>query len=96
MWNNYYDSITYIEKEDKLDRTGNIIYKSPKSISARFIGGGEKFITNGEGNSTKYTREYHIPFMIKEGDKIDGRLVVHVQPSRDVFGNFHFCIAKVE
>ena len=57
----------------------------------------------GSGKTMKYwvpaerlLKEYNIPFMIKEGDKIDGNLVISVESSRDVFGNFHFCIAKVE
>lgn len=96
MWGNYYDKVEYLEKEDKPDKAGNIVYKPPTTIDVRYVGGGEKFIISKEDTSTRYTKEYHIPFMVKEGDKIDNKLVVSVEPSRDVFGNFHFCIAKVE
>lgn len=96
MWNDYYDKVEYLEKEDKLDKSGNIVYKSPRTIDVRYVGGGEKYIVSKDGTSTKYTKEYHVPFMIKEGDKLDDKLVVNVEPSRDVFGNFHFCIVKVE
>lgn len=96
MWNDYYDKVEYLEKEDKLDKSGNIVYKYPRTIDVRYVGGGEKYIVSKDGTSTKYTKEYHAPFMIKEGDKFDDKLVVNVEPSRDVFGNFHFCIVKVE
>ena len=96
MWNNYYDKVEYLEKEYKPDKSGNIVYKSPRTIDVRYVGGGEGFVISKDGTSTKYTKEYHIPFMVKEGDKIDGNLVASAEPSRDVFGNFHFCIAKVE
>ena len=96
MWDNYYDKVEYLEKEDKPDKSGNIVYKTPRIINVRYVGGGERFIISKDDTSTKYSKVYHIPFMIKEGDKIDNNLVVSVDASRDVFGNFHFCIAKVE
>lgn len=96
MWDNYYDKVEYLEKENKPDKSGNIVYKPSTTIDVRYVGGGDGFIITKDGISTKYTKEYHIPFMIKEGDKIDGNLVISVEPSKDVFGNFHFCIAKVE
>lgn len=96
MWDNYYDEVEYLEKEEKLDKSGNIVYKPSTTINVRYVGGGEKFVIGKDGTSTKYTKEYHIPFMVKEGDKIDGKLVISAESSRDVFGNFHFCIAKVE
>lgn len=95
MWNNYYDSVEYTEQSNKLDKSGSIVYNEPRTIKVRNVSGGESYITKEDGNSIKYTKEYQIPFMIKEGDKIDGRLVVNVEPSKDVFGTFHFCIAKV-
>lgn len=96
MWDNYYDSVEYKEKSDKLDNFGNIVYLPPRDIKVRYVSGGEKFIISKDDTSTKYTKEYHIPFLVKEGDKIDDKLVVAVEPNRDVFGNFHFCIVKVE
>ena len=96
MWNDYYDEIEYIEKTDKLDKSGSIVYKPPVLMKARCVSGGEKFVIGKEEVKTLYTRKYHLPIMIKEGDKLGGRLVVNVEPSRDVFGDFCFCIAKVE
>lgn len=96
MWDNYYDSVEYIEQSDELDKSGSIVYKSPRQIKVRNVSGGESYINKNDGTSIKYTKEYQIPFMIKEGDTLDGRLVVNVEASKDVFGNFHFCIAKVE
>lgn len=96
MWDNYYDTLDYEEKTAQLDKTGAIIYLEPRPIQARCVSGGESYIIGKEDVNTRYTREYHLPVMIKEGDKLGGRLVVNVEPSRDVFGTFHFCIAKVE
>lgn len=96
MFDNYYDEVDYLEKEENLDRAGNIVYKPSTRLKVRLVGGGAKLILNGDGTSTKYTKEYHIPQMVNEGDKIDGRLVVNVQPNKDIFGTFHFCIVKVE
>lgn len=96
MWNNYYDTIKYRAKTDRLDKGGSIIFNDEVSIKARQVSGGEHLILNSDGKEIKYTKEYQIPFMINEGDLIDGRNVIFVEPSKDVFGNFHFCIAKVE
>lgn len=96
MFDNYYDEIVYIEKEEHLDKFGNIVYKEPRMIKCRFVGGGEQLIISKDETSTMYTKEYHVPFMIKEGDKLDNKLVISVEPSNDVFGNFHFCIVKVK
>lgn len=101
MWDNYYDKVVYIEKLPKLDMGGNIQYAPPREINVRCVSGGKEYIIHKEDTSVKYTKEYQIPFMINEGDKIiDGgteeRLVLNVEASKDVFGNFHFCIAKVE
>lgn len=96
MWNNYYDKVIYKAKSDKLDATGNKVYTPPKSINVRHVSGGKENIIKKDDMTIKYTKEYQIPFMVNEGDMIDNRLVVYVEPSKDVFGNFHFCIAKVE
>ena len=96
MWNNYYDKVMYKEKQEKLDSFGNIVYKEARQINVREVSGGIDFETTNSSIKTKYSKEYHIPFEVKEGDKIDDRLVVSVEASRDVFGNFHFCIVGVE
>ena len=96
MWDNYYDKVMYKEKQEKLDSFGNIVYKEARQISVREVSGGIDFEATNNSLKTKYSKEYHIPFEVKEGDKIDNKLVVNVEPSRDIFGNLHFCIAKVE
>lgn len=95
MWDNYYDEVSYSEKIG-IDAGGNIQYASPRNIKVRCVSGGQEYVIHREETSVKYTKEYQIPFMIKEGDKIDNRLVLDVEASKDVFGRFHFCIAKVE
>lgn len=95
MWNNYYDSVVY-KKKIAEDAGGNIIYDSPLDIHVRNVSGGKDYKFTSEETIIKYTKEYQIPFMINEGDLIDGRLVLNVEASKDVFGKFHFCIAKVE
>ena len=96
MWDNYYDKVMYKEKQEKLDSFGNIVYKEARQIDVREVSGGIDFEATNSSIKTKYSKEYHIPFEVKEGDKIDNKLVVNVEPSRDIFGNLHFCIAKVE
>jgi hypothetical protein len=96
MWNDYYDEVVYTEKTDRLDKSGSIMYKEPRTISVRCVSGGESYVTAKEDTSIKYTKEYQVPFMLHEGDKIDDRVVVSVEAAKDVFGQFHFCIAKVE
>ena len=96
MWNNYYDTVKYTEKSDKVDVGGNKINIPPKSINVRQVSGGKEQVISKDGVSIHYTKEYQIPFMVKEGDKIDDRQVVYVEASKGVFGEFHFCIAKVE
>lgn len=96
MWNNYYDKVQYEEKEKQLDDYGNIVYKPARTINVREVAGGNKFVVNDNETTTKYNKEYHIPFEVNEGDKIDGRIVIYVDNNKDVFGNFHFCIVGVE
>lgn len=95
MWNNYYDKATY-KKQNGIDESGSLKYEAPKEISLRQVSGGETYVVSDEDVSRKYSREYQIPFMVQEGDLIDDRVVKSVEPSKDVFGRFHFCIAKVE
>lgn len=96
MWDNYYDKVLYEKKTEQLDESGYSVYLSPRTIDVRCVSDGEKFIISKDDTSTKYTKEYHISFKIYEGDKINGKLVLSVNNNNDVFGNFHFCIAKVE
>lgn len=95
MFDIYYDKVTYEEKETELDRAGHVVYKEPREINVRLVAGGEMYMVDKDGQSIKYTKEYQIPFMVKSGDKIDDRLVVNAHPAKDVFGSFHYCIAKV-
>ena len=96
MWDNYYDKVSYEQKTTELDSAGYDLYLPPRIIDVRYVAGGNQFDINSEDTGLKYTKKYHIPFMVNEGDKIDNRLVVEVEPSRDVFGNLHYCIVKVE
>jgi hypothetical protein len=96
MWDNYYDEVVYERRTDELDTAGYPVFLSPRTVNVRNVSGGQKVIISKEDTSTQYTKEYQVPFILNEGDKIDGQLVVAVEQSKDVFGNFHFCIAKVE
>lgn len=96
MWDDYYDTVKYEAKSNKLDAAGNKIYDAPKNIKVRHVSGGKEQVIKKDDMFIKYTKEYQVPFMISEGDKIDGHDVVYVEPSRDVFGHFHFCIVKVD
>lgn len=94
IWSNYYDEVEYKEKTDKLDASGNIIYKSSVPLKCRHVSGGKEYVINKDDTAIKYTHEYQTPNKVKEGDMIDNREVVYVEPSKDVFGNFHFMIVR--
>lgn len=96
MWNDYYDDVKYEHKSAKLDAAGNLVYDPPRNIKVRHVSGGKEQIFKKDNITIKYTKEYQVPFKIAEGDKIDGHNVVYVEPSRDVFGNLHFYIARVD
>lgn len=96
MWDNYYDEVEYKESTGENDQSGYPDYKKPRKIKCRNVSGGTTYTIEQNETSIKYTKEYQIPFMIKENDMIDGRLVLNVEASKDVFGRFHFCIARVE
>lgn len=96
MWDNYYDEVKYTEKSNKVDASGNTVYMPPRNIKVRHVSGGQEQVINKDDIALRYTKEYQIPFMVKEGDMINDRQVVYAEPSKDIFGNFHFCIAKVE
>lgn len=94
LWNNYYNKVKY-QRQLGLDESGNIKYGEPEEINVRQVSGGESYIISGDTVSRTFSKEYQIPFEISEGDMIEGRIVKSVENSCDVFGNFHFCIAKV-
>lgn len=96
MWNNYYTEVQYTKRTDKTDAAGNPVYLPPYTINVRDVSGGVVYEIHKDGVSRKVTKEYQIPFMVNEDDKIDNRIVISADASKDVFGNFHFCIVKVE
>lgn len=95
MWDNYYDRVQYEESTEQLDDIGDKVYKESRLVDCRYVSGGSEQVISKESSSIKYTKEYHFPFEIKEGDKIDGRMVVSVDANKDVFGHVHFYIVKV-
>lgn len=96
MFDNYYDKVSYEQKTEEIDKSGFAIYLPPRIIDVRYVSGGNKFDIGAEETAIKYSREYHVPFEIREEDKIDGRLVLSSEPSRDIFGNVCFYRVKVE
>lgn len=96
MWDNYYDTVKLNRKTDKVDANGNIVYLSSENVPAREVNTEKEKIVNKEGISIKYNKEYQLPVIINEGDKIDDRVVIEAERGRGVFGKFHFSIARVE
>ncbi len=97
IWANYYDEVLYKKKTDKVDQSGNIIYNKEVFIKCRHVSGGKEYVINKDSTAIKYTHEYQIDNKnIKEGDMIDNREVVYVEPSKDVFGKFHFMIVRTK
>lgn len=95
MWDNYYDEVTYEKKEEGLDYSGNPSFSSPVVIHVRHVAGGQEQHISTDNQEVKYTKKYQIPFKVFEGDKIDGHTIVNVEDSKDVFGKYHFTIARV-
>lgn len=98
IWNNYYDEVMYEEATLEHDYAGNVILKKPVKINVRDVSGGENYVVDTKengGTSITYTKEYQVPFMVMPDSKIDGRIVISVEPAKDVFGNFHYCIVRV-
>lgn len=89
MFNCYYDKINF-EKFKGADKFGGETYEEPVERLARFVKGKDTYSVDSETKGVTYKRIYHVPFEIKEKDKIDGRLVVEVQPIRDILGKFMF------
>lgn len=96
MWDNYFDKVSYKKRKEELDAAGSKLYESARYINARHVTGGTEQHIDVNGTSVKYHEEYQVPFMVYEGDMIDNREVVYSEPSKDCFGIFHFCIAKVK
>lgn len=96
MWDQFYDVVKYSHKTDKMDSTGSPIYTDEIDINVRDVSGGSSYEIKQDGLVHRITREYQVPFMVYVDDKIDGRVVVQADPSRGVFGEFYFCIARVE
>lgn len=96
MWDQFYDVVKYKHKTDELDQTGSPVYDDPIDINVRNVSGGVAYEIKQDGLIRKVTHEYQVPFMVYVDDMIDDRLVVQADPSRGVFGEFYFCIAKVE
>ena len=96
MWDLYYDEVEYKENTGERDISGNIVYLEPIKIKCRLVSGGMNLSIEKDGTSINYTKEYQIPIEgLKEGDMINGREIVNIEESKDVFGRFHFSIARV-
>ena len=96
MWSDFYDTVEYRHKTNKLDSTGSPVYDEPVMINVRDVSGGVSYEVKQDGLVRRITRKYQIPFMVYVDDMIDGRMVVQADPSRGVFGEFYFCVARVE
>ena len=96
MFDNFYDKAKHETWKEK-DKFGNEGYTSSTEINVRRVGGSDRTQIGTDETSIKYDRKYHVPkeVKIKNNDKLDGKLVVDVKPSRGVTGTLHFWIVKV-
>lgn len=94
MLGNFIDDIKY-KKSTGRSKLGNIEYQPEEIRKASYVKGKDIEVVEGDKKVTKYKRIYHTPFEVKEGDMIDGHLVVDVRPSRDLRGKVYFWIVGV-
>lgn len=96
MFDNFYDKATYEAWSGK-DKFGNEEYTPSVTIYVRHVGGSDKSQIGNTEQSVKYDRKYHVhkEVNIKNNDKLDGKIVVDVKPSRGISGELHFWIVKV-
>lgn len=96
MFDNFYDNATYESWKAK-DKFGNEGYNPSITIKVRRVGGSDKTVVGASEQSVKYDRKYHVPkeIAIKNNDKLDGKIVMDVRPSRGIDGTLHFWIVKV-
>lgn len=95
MFNLYNLTVSY-KQADGLDMSGNKKYKPQRSIKARQVSGGVRYVVDKEHTDTIKNKEFHIPFEIFEGDMINDRLVKSVEPANDVFGKTQFWVVVTE
>lgn len=96
MFNNYYDTVVYSSQSTGFDDAGYPISSPALNVKMRYVNGGKEFVIDREGTSIKYSKVYHCPSEVFVGDSIDGKLVVDVEPARDVFGVLQYYIIRVK
>lgn len=89
MFDLYYDTVLYEESLGR-DKSGFDRYAEGRDVEARYVKGYAESKDTKEGVGTVFNYVYHLPFEVKENDRIDGRLVVKVAPSRGIGGHIHF------
>ena len=96
MFDNFYDSAIYETWHGK-DKFGNEGYNHSVTINVRRVGGSDKSQIGTTEQSIKYDRKYHVPkeINIKNNDRLDGKIVMDVKPSRGISGALHFWIVRV-
>lgn len=96
IFNDFYDDVSYEEKSGDTDISGHDIMLEPIKLKARKVVNTNVYKINPDNSLITYSHEYQLPVHVNEGDRIDGRIVLNVQDARNVFGDFEFCIARVE
>lgn len=96
LFNQYYDKVT-LEKKLPLDKTGVGGYSAGVEIKVREVKSSNVTEVTNEKTTVKRNKKYHVPceYEIENEDKIDGRKVINVRPSRGLFGQLHFWIVEV-
>lgn len=81
----YPDKVLYEQKTGQ-DKSLNNTYATAKFVQMKYVKGKDVTVTTSKGVSNEHRRLYRSPFELNEGDRLDGKTVVAVEPpSRDVF-----------
>lgn len=83
----YPDRVTY-ERMTGKDKSLNATYAAGRFMYVKYVKGKDVSIETPKGIATEHRRLYRSPVELFEGDKIDGYVVINVEPpTRDVFNN---------
>jgi len=94
MWDNYNDSVTFNKKID-VDSFKKPVYSETEQKLVRYVKGYDSYDIDSKVTTSVFKRVYEAPFEIKEGDKIDNRLVKEAKPVNHMFGGVAFYQAVV-
>ena len=94
MFDNYYKTVIYNRNTNKKDEAGFIIKDPDIEVYVREVIGTRLFNSSTDVTTATSGKEYQCPVELELGGLVNGREIVSVDASRDVFGRIQFYIIK--